>query len=132
MTEVEMVERHHQLDGHEFEHAQGDGEGQGSLARCSPWGQKELDTPERLNTCARCQGAYGCIKGARRNSPPSRASYITLWMLSCSLCSAAPDTCSQAVSAQMKKAYGQDFLPERDLLVEQRHVCVAGVREGSY
>ena len=43
-TEVEMVEWHHQLDGHEFEQAPGDGEGQGSLACCSPWGRKESDT----------------------------------------------------------------------------------------
>ena len=33
-----MVGWHHQLDGHEFEEALGDGEGQGSLACCSPWG----------------------------------------------------------------------------------------------
>ena len=32
-----------------FEQAQGDGERQGSLACCSPWGHKELDTTERLN-----------------------------------------------------------------------------------
>ena len=32
MTDDEMVEWHHQLDGHEFEQASGDGEGQGSLA----------------------------------------------------------------------------------------------------
>ena len=31
MTEDEMVGWHHQLDGHEFEEALGDGEGQGSL-----------------------------------------------------------------------------------------------------
>ena len=31
MTEEEMVEQHHQLDGHEFEQALGVGEGQGSL-----------------------------------------------------------------------------------------------------
>ena len=43
-TEDEMVRWHHQLNGHEFEQAQGDGEGQGSLACCSPWGHKELDT----------------------------------------------------------------------------------------
>ena len=29
---------HHQLDRHEFEQAPGDGEGQGSLVCCSPWG----------------------------------------------------------------------------------------------
>ena len=49
MTEDEMVGWHHQLNGHEFEQALGDGEGQGSLACCSPWGRKELDMTERLN-----------------------------------------------------------------------------------
>ena len=37
-TEDEMVGWHHQLNGHEFEQTLGDGEGQGSLACCSPWG----------------------------------------------------------------------------------------------
>ena len=36
-TEDEMVGWHHQLNGHEFEQALGDGEGQRSLACCSPW-----------------------------------------------------------------------------------------------
>ena len=40
---------HHQLDGHEFKQAAGVGNGQGSLACCSPWGCKESDTTERLN-----------------------------------------------------------------------------------
>ena len=40
MTEDEMVGWHHQLNGHESEQAPGDGEGQGSLACCSPWGGK--------------------------------------------------------------------------------------------
>ena len=35
------------VDG--FEQALGDGEGQGTLACCSPWGSKELDTTEQLN-----------------------------------------------------------------------------------
>ena len=39
-----MVGWHHQLSGHEFEQAPGGGEGQGSLACCSPWRHKELDT----------------------------------------------------------------------------------------
>jgi len=34
------------LDGHEFEQALGVGDGQGSLACCSPWGSKESDTTE--------------------------------------------------------------------------------------
>ena len=45
----EMVGWHHQLNGHEFEQALEDGEGQGSLACCSPWDHKELDTTEQLN-----------------------------------------------------------------------------------
>ena len=44
MTENEMVGWHHQLDEYEIEQPMGDGEGQGSLACCSPWGRKELDT----------------------------------------------------------------------------------------
>ena len=38
MTEDKMVGWHHQLNGHEFEHSLGDGEGQENLACCSPWG----------------------------------------------------------------------------------------------
>ena len=44
-----MVGWHHQLNEHEFEQAPGVGDGQGSLAGCSSWGCKELDTTERLN-----------------------------------------------------------------------------------
>ena len=49
MTEDEMVGWHHQLNGHNFEQAPGDGERQGSLACCIPWGRKELDMTEWLN-----------------------------------------------------------------------------------
>ena len=45
-----MVGWPHRLDGQEFEQAPGAGEGQGSLACCSPWGHKESDTTERLNS----------------------------------------------------------------------------------
>ena len=48
-AEDEMVGWHHRLNGHEFEQAPGDGDGQGSLACCSPWGHKESDMTERLN-----------------------------------------------------------------------------------
>ena len=43
--EDEIFEWHHQLNGQ----ALGDGEGQGSLTCCSPWGCKELDRTELLN-----------------------------------------------------------------------------------
>ena len=49
MTEDEMVRWHHRLNGHEFEQTLGDGDGQGSLACCSPWNCEESDTTERLN-----------------------------------------------------------------------------------
>ena len=48
-TKDEMVGWHHQLYGHEFEQASGVGDGQGSLACCSPWGYKESDTADQLN-----------------------------------------------------------------------------------
>ena len=44
-----MVGWHHRLKDHEFEQAPGDGEGQGSLVCCSPWGRKKSNTTERLN-----------------------------------------------------------------------------------
>ena len=49
MTEDEMAEWHHWLDGGESEWTPGVGDGQGGLARCDSWGRKESDTTERLN-----------------------------------------------------------------------------------
>ena len=46
IAEDEMVGWHHRLDGHKFEKAQVVGDGQGTLACCSPYGCKELDTTE--------------------------------------------------------------------------------------
>ena len=47
-AEYEIVGCHHQLNGHEFAQAP-DGEGQGSLACCSPRDHKQSDTTEWLN-----------------------------------------------------------------------------------
>ena len=47
---TEMVRWHHQLNGHEFEQVIGVGDGQGSLACCSPWGCKESDMTQQLNS----------------------------------------------------------------------------------
>ena len=49
MAEDEMVEWHHQLDGHGFEQAQGVGDGQGGLVCCTSWGCKESDMTDQLN-----------------------------------------------------------------------------------
>ena len=42
-TENEMIGYHHRFNGHEFEQAPGDGEGQGSLECCNSWGCKESE-----------------------------------------------------------------------------------------
>ena len=49
MTGDKIAGWHHRLSGHESEQAPGDGEGQGHLVCCSPWGRKESDTTEWLN-----------------------------------------------------------------------------------
>ena len=46
-TEDEMIGWHHRLNGPEFEQALGDGEGQGSLVCCSPWGVTKSRTQLR-------------------------------------------------------------------------------------
>ena len=48
-TEDEMVGWHHWLGGHEFEQTPGVGDGQGSMACCSPWGRKDPIRTEELN-----------------------------------------------------------------------------------
>ena len=49
-TEDEMVGWHHRFNTHELGQTPGDGEGQGSLACCSPWGCKESDMTWQLNS----------------------------------------------------------------------------------
>ena len=48
-SEDELAGWHHWCNGRELVQTLGGGEGQGSLACCSPWGRKELDTTEQLN-----------------------------------------------------------------------------------
>ena len=43
-SEDEMAEQHHRCNEHELRQTLGDGEGQGSLVCCSPYGCKESDT----------------------------------------------------------------------------------------
>ena len=57
-----MVGWHHQLSGHEFEQTLENGEGQGSLVCCSPWGCKESDMTEQLdNDSNNLVGWQGCL-----------------------------------------------------------------------
>ena len=53
-----MVGWHHRLNGHEFEQDLGDGDGQGGLACCSPWGCKESDTTEWMNWTGLTETSY--------------------------------------------------------------------------
>ena len=50
MTEDEMVGWHHRFNGHELGRTLGDGDGQGGLACCSPWGHEESDLTWHLNS----------------------------------------------------------------------------------
>ena len=49
-SEGEMVGWHHWLNGHEFKQTLGDGEEQGSLARCSIWGRQKSAMAEWVKT----------------------------------------------------------------------------------
>ena len=44
-----MIGWHHQVNGQESEQALGDGEGQGSLVCCRPWGRRESGMAQPLN-----------------------------------------------------------------------------------
>ena len=52
---------HCPLNGHEFEQALGDGEGQGNLVCCSPGGYKESDMTEQLNSNNTLQKMKFCV-----------------------------------------------------------------------
>ena len=48
-SEDEMARWYHQCNGHELRQTPGDGEGQGGLICCSPWGHNKLDVTGPLN-----------------------------------------------------------------------------------
>ena len=82
VTEDEMTVWDHWLNGWKFEQTLGDSEGQGSLACCSPWGHKELDTIEGLNN------KYSCHQNTKPPhawpfcSPTPSLCYRTLYTIS--------------------------------------------------
>ena len=57
--------------GHEFEQTAVDSEGQGSLACCSPWGRKELDTTEQLNDNNNSHSGLGTFPSILKTKIPS-------------------------------------------------------------
>ena len=80
-TENEMVGRHHRLNGHEFEQTQGEGEGQGSLACCSPWGHRESDTTQRLNSNNHLLVSFSLFQVVNKVSSPSFMFPVPFWSL---------------------------------------------------
>ena len=58
----EMVGWHHQLNGHEFEQAPGDGEGQGSLACCSPQQRVSKRRTPPSNWTTTCRSLAGACE----------------------------------------------------------------------
>ena len=62
MTEDEMVEWHHRLNGHESEQTPGIGDAQGSLACCSPWGHKKSYMTEQLNWTDTIESEFSTFK----------------------------------------------------------------------
>ena len=62
MTEDEKAGWYHRLNGYEFEQAPRDGEGQWSLACCSPWGCKGSDLATEQQTTAMTVGmVFSCL-----------------------------------------------------------------------
>ena len=72
----------HRLNGHEFEQALGDGEGQGSLACCSPWGHKESGN--------KCISPFAGGDLLQRDRFPRKPHSCLLSVPHCSLLRAAP------------------------------------------
>ena len=78
MTEDEMVGWHHRLNGLKFEQAPGDSEGQGSLACCSPWDCKELDTTEATE---HARAAFFMAQLSNPYMTTGKAIALTRWTL---------------------------------------------------
>ena len=76
------VKQNHQLNGHEFEQTPGDGEGQGSLACCSQWGQKTNQT--WLSEWTRT--AFFMVQLSQLYTTPGKTIALTIWTLSAKWC----------------------------------------------
>ena len=78
-TEDKTMGCHHWFNGHEFEQALRDSEGQGSLMCCSPWGYKELDLTEWLSSSKQHSGDHRSF----RSSVPGTGDKDQMHFFSC-------------------------------------------------
>ena len=82
MTEDKMVGWHHQLSGHESGETPGACDGQRSLACCSPWGRKESDTTEQLQSLTHMVSPvimHGCESWTVKKAECRRIDAFELW-----------------------------------------------------
>ena len=71
VAEDEMIRQHHWLNGRKFEQTLGDGEGQGNLVCCSPWGHKEwIQQSNRITKQAKSLQQCPTLCNPKECSPP--------------------------------------------------------------
>ena len=80
-SEDKMVGWHHRLNGHEFEQIPGDGEGQGILVYCSPWGCKESDMTEWLKNNDDLLGANSTGSGHGLQGLQTLSNHLSIMVL---------------------------------------------------
>ena len=78
MLEHEMVGWHHRFNGHDFKQAPGFGDGQGSLACCSPWGHKKSDMTDWLNWADLQAWQVSCVFSRVSLPTPTSSFYFGL------------------------------------------------------
>ena len=70
-----MAGWHHRCNDHEVGQPPGDGEGQGGLACCSPWGHKESDKTEQLSTAQGGNTGFPC-GSVVKNLPAKQETWV--------------------------------------------------------
>ena len=69
---------HYPCNEHELGQTPGDGEGEGGLACCSPWGHKELDTTGQLNNNKTANEGYQALRHLPHNLKVSQVGGVRL------------------------------------------------------
>ena len=112
---MSWLDKHHRLNGHEFEQTLGHGKGQGSLVCCSPWSHEVSDTTEQLNKIEYNRPyAEGLVKDSLRppvlTAPPQRWVLTIILQLSSAL-SAPRASRAQRTRADQRQASAPEGSP---------------------